>query len=43
MFVDDYVCQSAIERILMHIYRPSLEKSGTNFMSKLMKMNVYFH
>ncbi len=43
MLVDDYAYQSAIERMLMNIYRHSFEKSVTNFISELMKMSVYFH
>ena len=43
MFVEDYVCPSVIEKMLVDIYRHSFEKSDTNFMSKLIEMSVYFH
>ena len=43
MFVDVYVCESAVERMLVNIYKYSLKKSSTNFISKLMEMSVYLH
>jgi len=41
VFVNTSVCGSAVERISVDIYKYSLKKSGTNFISKLMEMSVY--